>query len=163
MKKMFLFLILVTVLITSCDEKKPPEEVKQVEQKEDFNLSKMPFIISNPWMRAGAQNRNSAAFMKITNNTDVNDTLFSVQSDLAKVTEIHETYEKGNDMMGMRHLDFLVIPSKLVVELKPGSFHIMFIGLKQDYGIGDSGNLTLEFKNSGKVQLPVTVGTVAKD
>lgn len=163
MKKIFLLIILTVVFITSCDDKKPAEELKQTETKEDFHLSEMPFIISNPWMRAGAQNRNSAAFMKITNNTEVNDTLFSVQSDLAKATEIHETYEKENDMMGMRHLEYLVIPSKSVVELKPGSFHIMFIGLKKDFGIGDSGKLTLEFKNSGKVQLPVTVGTVTND
>jgi copper(I)-binding protein len=100
--------------------------------------------------------------MKITNNMDIDDTLFAVQSNLAKVTKLHETYEKENDMMGMRHVDYLIIPSKSVVELKPGSFHIMLIGLTKDIVEGDSGSLILEFKNAGKVELPVTVRSPAK-
>ncbi len=106
---------------------------KSKEITENSEISEKSFVISSTWMRAGAQNRNSAAFMKITNNMDIDDTLFSVQSDLAKVTELHETYEKENDMMGMRHVDYLIIPSKSVVELKPGSFHIMLIGLNQRF------------------------------
>ena len=154
--KNILLLIIVAILLTSCEGEKIQD------QKETSELSDKPFIISNTWMRAGAQNRNSAAFMKITNNTDMEDTLFSIGSDLAKVTELHETYEKGNDMMGMRHVDYLIIPRKSEVELKPGSFHIMLIGLIKDLGIGDTGTLTLTFKNNGKVELPVTVGTVGQ-
>jgi len=150
------------VLISSCQENKTTEELKTAEEKETFNLNEQPFIISNPFMRAGAKNRNSAAFMKITNNMDADDTLFSVQSDIAQVTEIHETYEKENDMMGMRHIDYLIIPGKSVTYLKPGSFHIMLIGLTKDMVEGDSGSLTLEFKNAGKVELPVTVRTGTK-
>ena len=161
MKKLLL-LVITAILITSCQENKSEDEVKAPEEKQAFNLNEQPFIISNPFMRAGAKNRNSAAFMKITNNMDIDDTLFSVQSDLSKVTEIHETYEKENDMMGMRHLDYLVIPGKSVVFLKPGSFHIMLIGLKKDLKIGDAGKLTLEFRNAGKVELPVTVRTDAE-
>ena len=162
MKNLLLLLVITTIFISSCQESKTSDEVKEPEEKQAFNLNEQPFIISNPFMRAGAKNRNSAAFMKITNNMDVNDTLYSVQSDLAEVTEIHETYERENDMMGMRHVDSLVIPSKSNVFLKPGSFHIMLIGLKKDLVIGDSGKLTLEFKNAGKVELPLTVRTEAE-
>ncbi len=162
MKKYFLFVIITTLLIISCGENKAPKTNVVKDGKVEELLSDKPFIISSIWMRAGAQNRNSAAFLKITNNMDADDTLFAVQSDLAEVTELHETYEKENDLMGMRHVDYLVIPSKSVVELKPGSFHIMLIGLNKDLGIGDSGKLTLTFKNTGIVDLPVSVGTVGK-
>lgn len=162
MKKYLLFVIITTLLIISCGENKTPKTNVVKDGKAEELLSDKPFIISSIWMRAGAQNRNSAAFMKITNNMDADDTLFAVLSDFAKVTELHETYEKENDLMGMRHVDYLVIPSKSVVELKPGSFHIMLIGLNKDLGIGDTGKLTLAFKNAGKVDLPVSVGTVGK-
>jgi copper(I)-binding protein len=63
-------------------------------------------------MRPGAMNRNTATFLNVTNNTDIDDTLLSVQSELAKVVELHETYEKEKDMMGMRHVDYIIIPKK---------------------------------------------------
>lgn len=157
MRKVLTLIFITVLFISACQENKQSEEIKDVEEKETFSLIEQPFIISSPFMRAGAKNRNSAAFMKITNNMNVNDTLFSVNSDLAKVTEIHETYEAENDMMGMRKIDFLVIPKNSVVYLKPGSFHIMLIGLEKDLVKGDSGKITLEFKNSGKVELPLTV------
>ena len=102
-------------------------------------------------------NRNTAAFMKITNNMDVDDTLFAVKSDLAKVVELHETYEKENDMMGMRHIDYLVIPKNSVVELKPGSFHIMFIGLNEDLAIDQINKIKLFFRVNGEVEIEAKV------
>ena len=108
-------------------------------------------------MRPGSMNRNTAAFMKITNNMDVNDTLYAVSSDLAKVVEIHETYKKENDMMGMRHVDYLVIPKNSVVELKPGSFHIMFIGLNEDLAIDQISKFNLFFRVNGEIEIEAKV------
>ena len=132
-------------------------ERKNQETKTSNPLSDKPFVISNMWMRPGSMNRNTAAFMSITNNMDVDDTLYSVQSDLAKVVQLHETYEAENDMMGMRHVDFIVIPSKSTVELKPGSFHIMLIGLNKNLKNEDSGWITAKFKVTDEVKLPVKV------
>ncbi len=39
----------------------------------------------------------------------------------------------------------------------------MLIGLNKDLVKGDSGKLTLEFKKSGKVELPVIVRAEAKE
>lgn len=156
MKKILLSIITIVLLFIACEEKSIKDSKSEVvEKSEEFGNDL--FFISNPWMRPGATNRNTAAFMRITNNADVDDTLFSVQSDLAKVVELHETYEKENDMMGMRHVDYVVIPSKSTVELKPGRFHVMLIGLNKDLVIGDSGSLVLNFKNTGKIEMPVTV------
>jgi copper(I)-binding protein len=143
--KIALVLILALVLI-SCQQK---ESEKPLDEKS--------FVISNTWMRPGSMNRNTAAFMKITNNMDVDDTLYAASSDLAKVVEIHETYKKENDMMGMRHVDYLVIPSNSVVELKPGSFHIMFIGLNKDLAIDQISKIKLFFRVNGEVEIDVKV------
>lgn len=137
---------ILTLLLISCNQK---ETGKPVDEKS--------FVISNTWMRPGSANRNTAAFMTITNNMDVDDTLYAVSSDLAKVAQIHETYKKENDMMGMRHVDYIVIPSKSIVELKPGSFHIMIIGLNKDLSLDQQVKIKLLFKVTGEVEVPIKV------
>lgn len=152
MKNLLLLIILSATFLNSCEEKKAPE------QNKTNKLSNNPIVVSDAWIRPGAMNRNTAAFLKITNNTEKDDTLFDVSSDLAKVTQIHETYDKGNDMRGMRHIEQLLIPAKSTIELKPGSFHVMLIGLNKDLSKNDSGSITLKFrahkpmKISGKVK-----------
>ena len=81
----------------------------------------------------------------------------AVSTDLAKVAQIHETYKKENDMMGMRHVDYIVIPSKSIVELKPGSFHIMLIGLNKDLSLDQQAKIKLLFKVKGEVEVPIKV------
>jgi copper(I)-binding protein len=46
------------------------------------------------------------------------------------------------------------IPANGQVELKPGGFHVMLIGLTRDLNVGDSVQLTLTFEKAG--QIPVT-------
>lgn len=136
-----LMIILVLLSLAAC------------QNNESSKIEKEEFIITETWMRPGVKDRNSAAFMKITNNTNSPDTLLSVSSDLAKKVELHETFVKENDMKGMRHIDLLPIPIKSTVELKPGSYHIMLIGLNNDLKIGDSGKIELIFKNAGIISL----------
>lgn len=140
-----LIIILVLINIASCQKSE-----KDVVIKEEIT-------ISETWMRPGIQNRNSASFMKIRNNTNSPDTLISVSSDLAKKTELHETFEKANDMKGMRHIEMLPIPAHSTVELKPGSYHVMLIGLNNDLKVGDPGKIELNFKSAGSLAVDVTV------
>ncbi len=144
MKTILILTLSLFLILVSCQQK----ETKQVGDEESF-------IISNTWMRPGTMNRNTAAFMKIKNNMDVDDTLYAASSDLAKVVEIHETYKKENDMMGMRHIDYLVIPKNSTVELKPGSFHIMLIGLNKDLAIDENIKLQLFFRVNGEIEIDI--------
>ncbi|MCK7523440.1 MAG: copper chaperone PCu(A)C [Ignavibacteriales bacterium] len=64
---------------------------------------------------------------------------------LAGIVEIHETYDAGNDMMGMREVKQIVIPAKTTFELKPGAHHVMLMKLKQDIKKGYVGDVTLIF------------------
>ena len=47
------------------------------------------------------------------------------------------------------------------LELKPGSYHIMLIGLKQDLNVGDHVTLTLHFKYHADITLTVPVQDTA--
>jgi copper(I)-binding protein len=108
--------------------------------------------VLNNWVRPSSKDMNTAVYSNIKNNSDKADTLYAVTSNLAKVTEIHETYEK-NGNMGMRKVDFIVIPAKKTFELKPGSHHIMLIKLNQDIQKGKKYDLTYKFKRAGNIKV----------
>jgi len=147
MKSIFICVLLFSILLGSCNQSK----------KKENNSIKNPIEISDVWMRAGNMNRNTAAFFKVTNNTKVEDTLYSVTSDLAKQIQIHETYTKGEDMKGMRHVDFIVVKPHSTFEFQPGSYHVMFIGLNKNLPIGETGNMTLHFRNNGVINIKAEV------
>ncbi|MGQ9815951.1 MAG: copper chaperone PCu(A)C [Candidatus Roseilinea sp.] len=99
----------------------------------------------------------SAAYMVIE-NTGSADKLISASADVAEVTEIHETKDMGNGMMGMQPLpDGLDIPANGSVTLKPGGYHIMLMKLKQDLTPGQSIRLTLTFQSGKEIALDVPV------
>ena len=59
-----------------------------------------------------------------------------------------------NGVMKMRQLkDGIVIKPGETVELKPGSFHLMFVDLKEPIKEGERLKGTLEFEKAGKVDV----------
>jgi len=111
--------------------------------------------INNVWMRTSSQNMATALYFTIENTSEKADTLFRVDSDIAGKVEIHETYSQG-DMMGMQKVDFLAIKSKKILELKPGSYHVMLMKLKEDVNDGDKENFVLHFKQAGEINVTAT-------
>jgi copper(I)-binding protein len=109
--------------------------------------------IVDPWMRVGAQGQATGLFFKIENNSDMADTLYKVDFEPAGKIEIHETYDAGDDMMGMREVKQIVIPAKSTFELKPGAHHVMLMKLKQDIKKGYIGDVTLHFKKAEKIMI----------
>jgi copper(I)-binding protein len=97
---------------------------------------------------------NSAAYMIIRNTGNEPDKLIAASSDVAKTIELHTVIEEGG-VMRMRQVEGGIdIPANGQVELKPGGFHVMLIGLTRDLNAGDSVQLTLTFEKAG--QIPVT-------
>jgi hypothetical protein len=92
-----------------------------------------------------------AVFMLLVNDGAEADRLLGGSTDVAEVVEIHETTMEG-EVMKMRMLpDGLEIPAKGEVLLKPGGYHVMLIGMKQDLKPGDPFTVDLEFEKSGTV------------
>jgi copper(I)-binding protein len=94
-----------------------------------------------------------AVFMLLVNEGSEADRLIGGKTDVAKVVEIHETVME-NDVMKMQMLSGgLEIPAKGEVLLKPGSYHVMLIGMQRDLKPGDTFTLELEFERSGTLTL----------
>jgi copper(I)-binding protein len=81
----------------------------------------------------------------------------SVTSPVAGKSEIHEmSMEKG--VMKMRPMpDGVEIKPDETVELKPGSFHIMMMGLKKPIERGKPFKASLNFEKAGPVEVEFTV------
>jgi uncharacterized protein YcnI/copper(I)-binding protein len=117
--------------------------------------------IEAPWARAtpgGAQV--AGAFMKITNNGAEPDRLVGGTVPFAGRFEVHEMAMDGG-VMKMRELSKgLEIKPGETVELKPGGYHVMFMGLKSGLKEGQTVKGTLVFEKAGKVEVEYRVGPV---
>jgi periplasmic copper chaperone A len=114
-------------------------------------------VLDHPWSRAtppGAQV--GAGYMTIKTTGNAADRLVSATSDIADKVEIHEM-SMTDGVMKMRQIQGLDIPAGKPVELKPGGYHIMFIGLKQPLKVGDTFKGALIFEKAGKTPVEFKV------
>ena len=114
--------------------------------------------ITTPWAREmppGAMAQ--GGFITIKNTGSTPDRLFGVSSEIAKTMEIHEM-AIIDGVMKMRALDQgLEIKPGETIELKPGSFHVMFIGLTKAVKAGETFKGTVRFEKAGPVDLTFMV------
>ena len=122
----------------------------------DFTVGNIQ--IGNPWTRATPKGADVAGgYMKITNKGSVPDSLIGGSSAAADRFEVHEM-SMVDGVMKMRPLaKGLEVKPGETVELKPGSFHIMLMGLKQQLEKGRKVKGTLIFEKAGKVDIEYTV------
>jgi copper(I)-binding protein len=87
--------------------------------------------------------------------------LVSVASPVAGIVEIHEMTMSG-DVMKMHAVPGIDLPAGKPVELKPGGFHVMMMGLKQPLKAGDSVALTLVIEGKGGKRETLTLKAPVK-
>lgn len=98
----------------------------------------------------------SAAYMVLQNSGGTADALIKVESDVADSVELH-TMTMQDNVMKMTPVEKIDIPANGQAELKPGSFHVMLIGLRHDLSEGDMVKLKLTFQNSGPIEVEAPV------
>jgi copper(I)-binding protein len=113
--------------------------------------------VSNAWARIAIQGGNSAAYLLLQNHTQTDDELSGASSDIAAAVEIHLSQMKTDGTMEMIKQESIPLPAGSELELKPGSYHIMLFGLKQELKVGDQIALTLHFKHHEDITLTVPV------
>ncbi|WP_426128411.1 copper uptake system-associated protein [Pararhizobium sp. PWRC1-1] len=118
--------------------------------------------VGHPYARAmlpGA--KVGGGYLKFTNEGDTDDRLVSATSDRAGSIQLHEMKIDGGVMI-MRELQGgIAIPKGSTVELKPGGYHVMFMGVKQPFKEGETVKTTLTFAKAGTVEIEFVVGTPA--
>ncbi|MFO1217250.1 MAG: copper chaperone PCu(A)C [Burkholderiaceae bacterium] len=111
--------------------------------------------VKDPWIRGTvAQQKATGLFAQITSAGGGK--LVSASSPVAGVVEIHEMAMEGN-VMKMRQVPGVDLPAGKAVELKPGSYHVMLMDLKQQLKEGETVPVTLvvEGKDGKKESIEV--------
>ncbi len=91
-----------------------------------------------------AMQKNTAAFMKITNTGSEPVSLIEANSNISEKTEFH-THIVQNDMMMMKKMDQLIIPANQSIILESGAKHIMLLDLKRNWA--DQGEVEFIFRD----------------
>lgn len=113
--------------------------------------------IESPWARPAPEGGTSALYMTLVNGTAMSDTLKRVEIALADTAEIHETYQKENDVMGMRPIGPVPIAPKSRITLEPGGRHVMLLNLRGPLTADSTTSVTVTFANAGsrRIQVPI--------
>lgn len=113
--------------------------------------------IVDPWARATAGMATvGAAYMTLENTGSTADRLVAAESPAATTVELHTHIVEG-DIMRMREVEQIDLPAGESIELQPGGFHIMLIGLAGPLEMGKSFPLTLTFAEAGTTTVEVAV------
>lgn len=133
-------------------------------------LASTPGVLANDVMVKGAFARAStvptakagAVYMTLSNQAAGPDKLLQITTESAASAEVYENAEKDG-VATMRPVEALEIPAGGSVDLKPGGYHIMLMGLKAPLKKGGMIMLQLKFEHAGLVDVMAHVGDVAEE
>lgn len=123
-------------------------------------VSPPEIFVEEAWGRSSPKVATAGAFyMVIKNSGGEADKLLSASSDACGTVELHESYDKGDGVMGMRQVPdgFIEVPANGEVELKMGGLHIMCIDKLSNFDAGEVFSLTLNFEKTGEKQIDVLI------
>ena len=122
----------------------------------DYKIGSIEIV--QPWSRATPSTAPSAGgFLTLTNKGNAPDRLIAIETPAAKQAEIHEMKMDGA-VMRMREIENgVVLPPGQTVELKPGGYHVMFIGLKAPFVKDQNVSATLVFEKAGRIDIEFQV------
>lgn len=120
-----------------------------------------PVEVRDAWVRSTVDGqRSTGVFARLT--AGAGSRLIGASSPLAQAVEIHEMTMAG-DVMRMRAVEGgLDLPAGEGVELRPGGYHLMLLGLKQSLPSGASLPLTLRFVDREGRSSELVLGVPAK-
>ena len=123
--------------------------------------SAQSLTVTGPWVRGTVAGQSATgAFMELSSKADA--VLVSASSPVAGVVEVHEM-KMDDGVMRMRMLPKLDLPAGKTVQLKPGSYHIMLMDLKQPLKKGDMVPLTLQVEGKDKKRETIEVKAEVRD
>lgn len=117
--------------------------------------------IQHPWSRETAVGQAvGGGFLTITNNGSREDRLLAGTTPVAAEVQLHTMTMDGGVMRMRQVTGGIALPARGSVELKPGGYHIMFMGLKQQLRQGERFPVTLRFQRVGNVTVQFAVQPV---
>ena len=117
----------------------------------DFSVGDL--TLSAPWVRASVPGQvNGAGYLKIDSKGAQADRLLSATTEGVNRIELH-TVITDNGVAKMREVTGVDVPAGAGVQLTPGGFHLMFLGLQAPFKTGAVVPVTLKFEKAGEVKV----------
>ena len=113
--------------------------------------------VHDAWARPTAQGQNAAVYFQIHNHTENADELIDVSTNVTDIAEIHES-KMENDVMQMNMVSSVSLDAYEEVNFTPGGYHVMLVGINQEFKAGDHIGIILHFKNHEDIVVNVSVG-----
>lgn len=121
-------------------------------QKTPSPLKAGALSISHVWLREPPPAAKVAGgYLTVTNEGSTADRLLAVEGDAAATVEVHEMSNVDGVMRMQAISNGLPIEPGQTIELKPGGYHVMFMGLKRPLKSGETVPATLVFEKAGRV------------
>jgi copper(I)-binding protein len=115
-------------------------------------------VITGPWSRQSPMAADVAAgFLTIANTGQEDDRLVKAETAISSMTQIHGMKMEGDVMKMFELPEGIPIPAGGMVELKPKSLHLMFMGLAKPPAEGEHFTATLTFEKAGTVEVQFDV------
>lgn len=113
--------------------------------------------VTKAWARATpGLAKNGGAYVTIVNRTGKDDRLVAASGDVAARVEIH-THIMDNGVMRMRRVEGIDIPAGKTLNMRPGGYHVMLIGLHKPLKKGETFPITLTFRSGAKETVTIEV------
>jgi len=115
-------------------------------------------VLERPWIRRAVAMPDTkpgapataGAYVTVVNRGKTPDALISATADVAERVEVHQTRSMAGMMM-MQKVARVELAPGARFEMRPGSHHLMLIGLKRSLTPGQTVTLTLEFERAGRI------------
>ena len=122
------------------------------------------FRIENPWVRCSPNATSSrdnregdcAVYLTISNETAADDALVAAMSPAARAAALHQATSTGSTT-SMQVIEKFDIPAGGRLELKPGRYHIMLIGLTRALKPGDRITIGVTLQKGGPLTFEAPV------
>lgn len=115
-------------------------------------------VIEGAWARTSPMETTmGAAYMKITSPIDDELVSASVDPGVAMEAQIHETVENDAGEMSMQEVESIPVAAGEQLELAPGGYHVMLMGLAAPLEVGTTIDVTLTMASGATITVGAEV------
>jgi copper(I)-binding protein len=127
---------------------------------QDYKLGTL--TVTRAWTRQTAPSQSvGGGFLTVANGGKAADRLVAATSPASARVELHTMSMEGGVMRMRQVTGGLDVPAGGRLELKPGGYHLMLIGLKKPLVRGTTVPVTLQFQRAGKVTVQLKVESIS--
>ena len=153
-------IVALTLIATSCGSSTSSTDT--VASDTTVAVTETTFTVDGAWARTSPMESTvGVVYMNITPSADDALVGASVDMEIAKMTQVHETTTAADGSMGMQEIASIPMTAGTPLALVSGGFHIMLMELAKPLETGTSVAVTLTFESGATTIVDVPVLTEA--